>query len=72
MFKTKTYAFHYLEVASGLKIVVTSDLSVEDMQEQLWGIYNLFATMVVQNPNWEVNDSIDMLDFTAEVDHLLI
>ena len=72
MFKTRTYTFHYLEVASGLKIVVTSDLSVDDMQEQLWGIYDLFATMVVQNPNWEVNDSIDMLDFTAEVDHLLI
>ena len=72
MFKTRTYAFHYLEASSGLKIVVTSDLSVEDMQEQLWGIYDLFATMVVQNPNWEVNDSIDMLDFTAAVDHLLI
>lgn len=72
MFKTKTYAFHYLETASGLRIVVTSDLSVDDMQNQLWGIYNLFATMVAQNPNWNVEDTIDILDFTAGVDHLLI
>ncbi|KAK8817635.1 hypothetical protein WA538_004354, partial [Blastocystis sp. DL] len=59
-FRTKTYTFHYLETATGLRIVVTTDVDVVDIQTQLWKIYSAFANIVVQNPNWSVEDEIDM------------
>ena len=70
-FRTKTYTFHYLETATGLRIVVTTDVDVVDIQAQLWRIYSAFANIVVQNPNWSVEDEIDMPDFTKEVDRIL-
>lgn len=68
VFQTKTYRFHYLESASGFKIVVTTDLETRDMESQMWNIYSVFADMVVQNPNWGVNDVIEMEEFSNAVD----
>ena len=70
-FQTKSYKFHYLEVPSGLKLIINTDLSVIDMQEILWKLYSLFTELVVQNPNWSVEDEIDMPDFVNAVDKLL-
>lgn len=70
-FQTKSYIFHYLEVPSGVRIIINTDLTVHDVQTQLWTIYDVFASMVVRNPNWDVNDVIDMPDFTKEVDRIL-
>ena len=41
------------------------------MQNALWELYDLFVNMVVQNPNWDVDDAIEMPDFTNAVDALL-
>ena len=60
-----------MEIPSGLKFVVNTDLSVESLQDELWNLYSLFVEFVVQNPNWEVEDTIDMPDFTDAVDKLL-
>ena len=70
-FQTKSYMFHYLEVPSGVKIVINTDLSVHDIQTQLWAVYDLFVKMVVSNPNWNVDDVIDMYDFNEEVNKIL-
>lgn len=70
-FQTKSYRFHYLEVPSGLKFIVNTDLSIESLQEELWDLYSLFVELVVQNPNWEVEDAIELPDFTDAVDRLL-
>lgn len=51
--------------------MVTTDVDVVDIQAQLWRIYSAFADMVVQNPNWSVDDEIDMPDFTTAVDTIL-
>lgn len=72
VFQTKTYRFHYLESASGFKIVVTTDLETRDMESQMWNIYSVFADMVVQNPNWGVNDVIEMEEFSNAVDQILL
>lgn len=61
-----------MESASGLKIVVTTDLGTKDIQLQLWNIYSVFADLVVQNPNWGVNDVIEMDEFTKAVDKILL
>lgn len=61
-----------MESASGLKIIVTTDLSVDNLQSQLWKIYSLYASIVVQNPNWGVDDCIEMPLFTKEVDSILL
>jgi singapore isolate B (sub-type 7) whole genome shotgun sequence assembly, scaffold_5 len=50
---------------------VTTDVDVVDIQTQLWKIYSAFANIVVQNPNWSVEDEIDMPEFTAAVDTIL-
>ena len=71
LFSNKSYKFHYLEVPSGLKLIINTDLSVIDMQEILWKLYSLFTELVVQNPNWKMEDEIDMPDFVNAVDKLL-
>ncbi|OAO14448.1 trafficking protein particle complex subunit 1 [Blastocystis sp. ATCC 50177/Nand II] len=70
-FQTKSYMFHYLEVPSGVRIVINTDLSAHDIQTQLWAVYDAFVKLVVSNPNWGVEDEIDMPDFTKEVDRIL-
>lgn len=70
-FQTQSYRFHYLEVPSGLKLIINTDLSVISLQTELWDLYNLFVEMVVRNPNWDVNEAVNMPDFTSAVDTLL-
>lgn len=41
------------------------------MQEILWKLYSLFTELVVQNPNWNMEDEIDMPDFVNAIDKLL-
>ena len=72
VFQTKTYRFHYLESASGLKIVITTDLETRDLESQMWNIYSVFADIVVQNPNWGVSDAIEMEEFSNAVDKILL
>lgn len=71
-FQTSSYIFHYLESASGVKIIVTTDLSVQDLQQQLWDIYALYSKAVVQNPNWQVDDCIEIPAFVSGVDSILL
>lgn len=71
-FQTSSYIFHYLESASGVKIIVTTDLSVQDLQQQLWDIYALYSKAVVQNPNWQVDDCIEIPAFASGVDSILL
>ena len=71
-FQTSSYIFHYLESASGVKIIVTTDLSVQDLQQQLWDIYALYSKSVVQNPNWQVDDCIEIPAFVSGVDSILL
>ena len=54
-----------------MKLIINTDLGVQSMQNALWELYDLFVNMVVQNPNWDVDDSIEMPDFTTAVDALL-
>ena len=54
-FQTKSYMFHYLEVPSGVRIVINTDLSAHDIQTQLWAVYDAFVKLVVSNPNWGVD-----------------
>lgn len=70
-FQTQSYRFHYLEVPSGIKFIINTDLEVNSLQSQLWDLYKLFVEMVVRNPNWEVNECINMPSFTSAVDKLL-
>ena len=42
-FQTKSYMFHYLEVPSGVRIVINTDLSAHDIQTQLWAVYDAFV-----------------------------
>ena len=51
---------------------MTTDLSVEDLQKQLWDIYELYSKAVVQNPNWQVDDCIEIPAFTSGVDSILL
>ena len=44
---------------------------MESLEIQLWDIYSAFVEYVVYNPNWEVEDEIDVVDFSLQVDHLL-
>ena len=46
-FQTKSYMFHYLEVPSGVRIVINTDLSAHDIQTQLWAVYDAFVKLGV-------------------------
>lgn len=50
---------------------MNTDLSVQSVDKELWDLYSLFVNIVVRNPNWDVEDTIDMPDFTVAVDKLL-
>lgn len=50
---------------------MNTDLSVQSVDKELWDLYSLFVNIVVWNPNWDVEDTIDMPDFTVAVDKLL-
>ena len=51
---------------------MTTDLSVPDLQEQLWDIYELYYKAVVLNPNWQVDDCIEIPAFANGVDSILL
>jgi hypothetical protein len=56
---TSTYKLHYFESASGLRFVMTTDLAVADMRENLRHIYSqIYVEFVTKNPMWRPGEPI--------------
>ncbi|XP_030043763.1 trafficking protein particle complex subunit 1 [Microcaecilia unicolor] len=71
-FQTSKYKLHYYETPTGLKIVMNTDLGVNNMRETLHQIYSsIFVEYVVKNPLCSLNQPIQSELFHAKLDSFI-
>lgn len=68
-FRTKNYKLHYLETATCLKLVLTTDPNVGDLKEQLKSIYrDVYVECVSRNPLHQRGEAITSKAFTQALE----
>lgn len=68
-YKTSAYKLHFLETATGLKFVLTTDTTVGSLQDTLWHIYSsIYVDNVVRNPHCTPGAWISSELFATELD----
>lgn len=67
-FSTPDYKVHYLELADGLRFVMTTDVNVNKMQDALNYIYKLYVDYCVKNPMYEVGEAITCASFAQKTE----
>ncbi|XP_052782819.1 trafficking protein particle complex subunit 1-like [Mya arenaria] len=71
-FKTSKYKLHFYETASGLKIVLNTDLKVDSVKDILHEIYkNIYVEYVVKNPVCELSQPIETELFKQKLDEYI-
>lgn len=71
-YKTNKYALHYLEVPSGLKLVLNTDNSSTGIREFLQSIYTkIWVEYVVRNPLWTIGTPISSDLFKTKLDEFV-
>ena len=69
---TSEYRLHYLETASGLRFVLTTDLAATDMREALRHIYaQIYVECLTKNPLYATNEPISCPLFTQTLDRFM-
>ncbi|XP_045202163.1 trafficking protein particle complex subunit 1-like [Mercenaria mercenaria] len=71
-FKTNKYKLHLYETASGLKIVINTDLGVGSITDVLHDIYkNIYVEYVVRNPVCDLSQPIESEIFKTKLDEYI-
>ncbi|XP_067828287.1 trafficking protein particle complex subunit 1 [Heptranchias perlo] len=71
-FQTSKYKLHYYETATGIKIVMNTDLGVGSIRDVLSQIYStIFVEFVVKNPLCSMNEPIQSELFRAKLDNFV-
>lgn len=68
-FSTSAYTLHQFETPTGLRLVLNTDPTVEDMRTHLQYIYSdLFVPYVIRNPLYTLNTPVNVPTFGAMLD----
>uniref|UniRef100_V9LFB3 Trafficking protein particle complex subunit n=1 Tax=Callorhinchus milii TaxID=7868 RepID=V9LFB3_CALMI len=71
-FNTSRYKLHYYETATGVKIVITTDLGVGSIRDILSQIYStIYVEYVVKNPLCGLNEPIQSELFRSKLDNYI-
>ncbi|EFJ10441.1 hypothetical protein SELMODRAFT_110731 [Selaginella moellendorffii] len=69
-FRTNTYKLHFMETASGIKIILLTDPRIGDLREALMHIYsNIYVEYVVKNPLYSPGQPFRCELFNMALDH---
>jgi len=68
-YRTNTYKLHYFESASMVKFILITDENTGDMKEFLKKVYEYYTNFVIKNPLFELNSTIDCLQFIEHLDN---
>lgn len=69
---TSTYRIHYFETASGVRFVLTTDLSATDMREALRHIYSqIYVENLTKNPLYTPGEPISCPLFTQTLERYM-
>ncbi|KRT83464.1 hypothetical protein AMK59_3431 [Oryctes borbonicus] len=71
-YKTSKYTLHYLEIASGLKLIINTDNNAQGVRELLQQIYSqIYVEYVVKNPITSINQPIQSDLFKTKLDNFV-
>lgn len=66
---TKSYVMHVFEVATGLKIVLNTDLNAADMRPALTALFrDVYLPVVARNPLYKCGAPIELPAFDRALD----
>eukprot|EP00038_Savillea_parva_P026146 m.51756 g.51756 ORF g.51756 m.51756 type:complete len:141 (-) comp7331_c0_seq1:2048-2470(-) len=65
---TGSYKLNCVETMTGLKVVLTTDVNVGDIQTDLRDIYKLYIEYAVKNPCYELGEPINLDKFKDKLD----
>lgn len=69
---TSAYRLHYFETASGLRFVLTTDLSATDMREALRHVYSqIYVECLTKNPLYTPGEPISCPLFTQTLERYM-
>ncbi|XP_066912999.1 trafficking protein particle complex subunit 1-like [Clytia hemisphaerica] len=68
-YRTSTYKLNYLEVPTGLKIVLNTDLNIGKIDDVLHEIYKIYVDYVVKNPLTEMGEPIESDLFVSKLNN---
>jgi hypothetical protein len=69
---TNTFKLNYYEPPSGLRFILTTDLSAGDMRESLRHIYsNLYVEYLSKNPLWKPDEELTCPLFTQTLERYI-
>ena len=69
---TNTFKLNYYEPPSGLRFIMTTDLSAGDMRESLRHIYsNIYVECLVKNPLWQPEEELTCPLFTQALERYI-
>jgi len=66
-YKTNRYKLHLYETASGLKILMNTDVNVLSVKEYLHNIYKLYVDLVIKSPTGEIGEPIESELFSSKL-----
>uniref|UniRef100_A0A7S0EDU9 Trafficking protein particle complex subunit n=1 Tax=Phaeocystis antarctica TaxID=33657 RepID=A0A7S0EDU9_9EUKA len=69
---TNTFKLNYYEPPSGLRFILTTDLSAGDMRESLRHIYsNIYVESLSKNPLWKPDEELTCPLFTQTLERYI-